>query len=111
MASPVVSVACSLAAISCITILTKEGVHFVNIIHSFHNPQRYYSIIGVCYAHSETGHVQNGEFSIAKISQVTLMIFMAITASSLVSFTLWPSSACAELRYILYPLAFLPFLR
>ncbi|KAF8422669.1 Fusaric acid resistance protein-like-domain-containing protein [Tirmania nivea] len=68
MASPTVATACSLAAISCITILTREG------------------------------SVQAGHFSWSKILQVTTMLFMAITASTAVALTLWPSSAADELR-------------
>ncbi|RPB29574.1 hypothetical protein L211DRAFT_26091 [Terfezia boudieri ATCC MYA-4762] len=68
MASPTVGTSCSLAAISCITILTREG------------------------------SVQAGHFSWSKIEQVTTILFMAITACTAVALILWPSSAVDELR-------------
>ncbi|KAF8459390.1 Fusaric acid resistance protein-like-domain-containing protein [Terfezia claveryi] len=68
MASPTVGTSCSLAAISCITILTREG------------------------------SIQAGKFSWSKIEQVTTILFMAITACTAVALILWPSSAVDELR-------------
>ncbi|KAI5807445.1 Fusaric acid resistance protein-like-domain-containing protein [Peziza echinospora] len=68
MASPIVGVAASLSSIFIITVLTKEGF------------------------------VQRAEFSMNKITQVTLMVFMAIACSALIAFTVWPTSARDQLR-------------
>ncbi|KAG0633708.1 Fusaric acid resistance protein-like-domain-containing protein [Tuber brumale] len=71
MSSPTVSVACSLASISIITILTKEG------------------------------SVQSGDFSMGKIYQVSTIVIMSIVISNLLAFTLWPTSAIGELRQLM----------
>jgi hypothetical protein len=68
MSSPTVSVACSLASIAIITILTKEG------------------------------SIQLAQFSMGKIYQVSAIVMMAIVVSNFLAFTLWPTSAIAELR-------------
>ncbi|RPA99882.1 hypothetical protein L873DRAFT_1682405 [Choiromyces venosus 120613-1] len=71
MSSPTVSVACSLASISIITILTKEGI------------------------------VQIGDFSMGKIYQVSTIVIMSIVISNFLAFTLWPTSAIGELRQLM----------
>ena len=68
MSSPTVSVACSLASISIISILTKEG------------------------------SVQLSRFSMGKIYQVSVIVIMAIVISNILAFTLWPTSAISEVR-------------
>lgn len=65
---PLVNIACSLAAISSITVLTKEGA------------------------------VQAGNFSFAKISQVLKMVIMGIIATTAVSFSIFPIAAKNKLR-------------
>ncbi|PYH84919.1 WD40 repeat-like protein, partial [Aspergillus uvarum CBS 121591] len=65
---PLVNVACSLASLSTITVLTKEGA------------------------------VQSGDLSFAKISQVLKMVVMGVTASMAVSFLIFPISARKQLR-------------
>ncbi|TGZ84572.1 hypothetical protein EX30DRAFT_3064 [Ascodesmis nigricans] len=67
-AHPTVSVACSLASISIITILVKEG------------------------------SIQEGEFRVGKIVQVSIIVIMSIMISTILAFVLWPSSAIADLR-------------
>ncbi|PUU72381.1 Fusaric acid resistance protein-like-domain-containing protein [Tuber borchii] len=71
MSSPTVSVACSLASISIITILTKEG------------------------------SVQSGDFTMGKIYQVSTIVIMSIVISNFLAFTLWPTSAIGELRQLM----------
>jgi hypothetical protein len=66
--SPLVSVACSLASLAIITVLTKENA------------------------------VQVGVFSDDKIVQVMKMVIMGITSTSVVSLLVWPISARTELR-------------
>jgi hypothetical protein len=66
--APLVNVACSLASLAIITILTKENA------------------------------VQTGVFSNDKIVQVMKMVIMGILATSAVSLLLWPVSARTELR-------------
>jgi hypothetical protein len=66
--APLVNVACSLASLAIITVLTKENA------------------------------VQVGIFSNDKIVQVMKMVLMGIFATSAVSLLLWPVSARAELR-------------
>lgn len=66
--APLVSVACSLASLAIITILTKENA------------------------------VQVGVFSNDKIVQVMKMVIMGIICTSAVSLLLWPISARTELR-------------
>lgn len=66
--APLVSVACSLASLAIITILTKENA------------------------------VQTGVFSNDKIVQVMKMVIMGILATSAVSLLVWPVSARRELR-------------
>lgn len=68
---PTVSVACSLAAISIITILTKEG------------------------------SVQLAEFDMGKIVQVSMIVSLAIAISNFLAFTLWPASAINDLRHLM----------
>lgn len=65
---PLVNVACSLTALSTITILTKEGA------------------------------VQNGDLSLSKISQVLKMVIMGVVAAMSVSFLILPISARKKLR-------------
>ncbi|KAL3435691.1 WD40-repeat-containing domain protein [Aspergillus tetrazonus] len=65
---PLVNVACSLASLSTISVLTKEGA------------------------------VQAGDLSFAKISQVLKMIIMGVTATMTVSFLIFPISARKKLR-------------
>ncbi|CUS15498.1 unnamed protein product [Tuber aestivum] len=71
MSSPTVSVACSLASISIITILTKEG------------------------------SVQRGDFTMGKIYQVSTIVIMSIVISNFLAFTLWPTSAVGKLRQLM----------
>lgn len=66
--TPLVNVACSLASLAIITVLTKENA------------------------------VQVAVFSNDKIMQVMKMVLMGICATSAVSLLLWPVSARAELR-------------
>ncbi|TVY29561.1 Uncharacterized protein LHYA1_G000995 [Lachnellula hyalina] len=66
--SPLVSVACSLASLAIITVLTKENA------------------------------IQVGVFSNDKIIQVMKMVIMGITSTSIVSLLVWPVSARTELR-------------
>ncbi|CCX09460.1 Similar to Uncharacterized protein C26F1.08c; acc. no. Q10495 [Pyronema omphalodes CBS 100304] len=70
-AHPTVSVACSLASISIITILTKEG------------------------------SVQRAQFNMGKIWQVSLILLMSIAISNVLAFLLWPSSAIDDLRQLM----------
>lgn len=65
---PLVNVACSLASLSTITILTKEGA------------------------------VQKGDLSFAKISQTLKMLLMGVCATMAVSFLMFPISARRKLR-------------
>ncbi|THC89251.1 hypothetical protein EYZ11_011297 [Aspergillus tanneri] len=65
---PLVNVACSLASLSIITVLTKEGA------------------------------VQNGNFSFDKISQVLKMVVMGVFVTMAVSFVIFPISARKKLR-------------
>lgn len=65
---PLVNVACSLASLSTITVLTKEGA------------------------------VQKGALSFAKISQVLKMLIMGVCATMAVSFLMFPISARKKLR-------------
>jgi len=91
MASPTVGTSCSLAAISCITILTREGAH--------NDPLQNNSRVRVADVWVGPGSIQAGHFSWSKISQVTTILFMAITACTAVALILWPDSAADELRY------------
>ncbi|KAL5337857.1 transcriptional regulator of RNA polII, SAGA, subunit-domain-containing protein [Aspergillus crustosus] len=68
LSDPLVNVACSLASLSTISVLTKEGA------------------------------VQAGDLSFAKISQVLKMIIMGVTATMAVSFLVFPISARKKLR-------------
>ncbi|KAI9368946.1 transcriptional regulator of RNA polII, SAGA, subunit-domain-containing protein [Aspergillus egyptiacus] len=68
LGDPLVNVACSLASLSTISVLTKEGA------------------------------VQAGDLSFAKISQVLKMIVMGVTATMAVSFLIFPVSARTKLR-------------
>ncbi|KAL6235393.1 hypothetical protein BDW75DRAFT_230355 [Aspergillus navahoensis] len=68
LSDPLVNVACSLASLSTISALTKEGA------------------------------VQAGDLSFAKISQVLKMIIMGVTATMTVSFLIFPISARKKLR-------------
>ncbi|KAL4998115.1 transcriptional regulator of RNA polII, SAGA, subunit-domain-containing protein [Aspergillus recurvatus] len=68
LSDPLVNVACSLASLSTISVLTKEGA------------------------------VQAGDLSFAKISQVLKMIIMGVTATMTVSFLIFPISARKKLR-------------
>ncbi|KAE8145414.1 WD40 repeat-like protein [Aspergillus avenaceus] len=68
LGDPLVNVACSLASLSTITVLTKEGA------------------------------VQNGDLSFAKISQVLKMVVMGVTVAMAVSFVIFPISARKKLR-------------
>ena len=65
---PLVNVACSLASLAIITVLTKEGA------------------------------VQNGDLSFAKISQVLEMLVMGVVATMAVCFLVYPLSAKDKLR-------------
>ncbi|KAF1985788.1 hypothetical protein K402DRAFT_333628 [Aulographum hederae CBS 113979] len=68
LGSPLVNVACSLASLASITILTKEGA------------------------------IQAATYSHVKITQTLKMVLMGIFASSLVSFVIQPISARKDLR-------------
>lgn len=68
MSNPSVNTACSLASISIINVLTKEN------------------------------DVQFGTFTWDRIRQNTITVFMGIMITSLVSFTVWPSSAINEMK-------------
>lgn len=68
LGNPLVNVACSLASLGIITVLTKEG------------------------------SVQEGEFSPDKIIQVLKMVSMGVIATTIVCFVLFPISARKELR-------------
>ena len=68
LGNPLVNVACSLASLGIITVLTKEG------------------------------SVQEGEFSPDKIVQVLKMVSMGVIATTIVCFVLFPISARKELR-------------
>lgn len=68
LGDPLVNVACSLASLSTITVLTKEGA------------------------------VQSGDLSLAKILQVLKMVIMGVTATMAVSFLIFPISARKQLR-------------
>ncbi|KAJ5585374.1 Transcriptional coactivator SAGA-type complex Ada1/Tada1 [Penicillium hispanicum] len=68
LGDPLVNVACSLTALSTITILTKEG------------------------------SVQSGDLSLSKISQVLKMVLMGVIAAMTVSFLIFPISARKKLR-------------
>lgn len=68
LGDPLVNVACSLASLSTITVLTKEGA------------------------------VQSGDLSLRKISQVLKMVIMGVVAATMVSFLIFPISARKKLR-------------
>lgn len=68
MGSPLVGVACSLASLAIITVVTKENA------------------------------VQTGIFSDDKITQVMKMLIMAMTISTIVNLAFWPVSARQDLR-------------
>lgn len=68
LGDPLVNVACSLACLAIITVLTKEGA------------------------------VQAGDFSFAKIGQVLKMVIMGVVATMAVSFLIFPISARSKLR-------------
>ena len=68
LGDPLVNVACSLASLSSITVLTKEG------------------------------SVQNGNLSFAKIFQVLKMVVMGVAVAMAVSFMIFPISARKKLR-------------
>ncbi|KAJ6113756.1 Transcriptional coactivator SAGA-type complex Ada1/Tada1 [Penicillium sp. IBT 18751x] len=68
LGDPLVNVACSLTALSTITILTKEG------------------------------SVQSGDLSLSKIFQVLKMVIMGVLIALLVSFSIFPISARRKLR-------------
>lgn len=68
LGDPLVNVACSLTALSTITILTKEGT------------------------------VQSGDLSLSKISQVLKMVIMGVVVAMAVSFLILPISARKKLR-------------
>lgn len=68
LGDPLVNVACSLTALSTITILTKEGA------------------------------VQSGDLSLSKISQVLKMVVMGVMFAMTVSFLVFPISARKKLR-------------
>lgn len=68
LGDPLVNVACSLTALSTITILTKEGA------------------------------VQSGDLSLSKIFQVLKMVVMGVVAAMAVSFLIFPISARRKLR-------------
>ncbi|RHZ71166.1 hypothetical protein CDV55_108364 [Aspergillus turcosus] len=65
---PLVNVACSLASLATITVLTKEGA------------------------------VQSGDLSFAKVVQVLKMVIMGVTIAMAVSFLIFPISARKKLR-------------
>ncbi|GAB1206318.1 hypothetical protein APSETT445_005003 [Aspergillus pseudonomiae] len=68
MSDPLVNVACSLASLALIVVLTKEGA------------------------------IQRGSVSLAKVSQVLKMLLMGIGATMTVSFLVFPVSAQKKLR-------------
>lgn len=68
LGNPLVNVACSLASLAIITVLTKEGA------------------------------VQSGDLSFAKISQVLRMLIMGVIATMTVCFLIYPQSAKTKLR-------------
>ncbi|KAJ5102840.1 hypothetical protein N7532_003369 [Penicillium argentinense] len=68
LGDPLVNVACSLTALSTITVLTKEGA------------------------------VQNGDLSLNKIFQVLKMVIMGVVVAMAVSFLIFPISARKQLR-------------
>ncbi|KAF7719154.1 Uncharacterized protein PECH_001791 [Penicillium ucsense] len=68
LGDPLVNVACSLTALSTITVLTKEGA------------------------------VQSGDLSLNKIIQVLKMVIMGVVFAGAVSFTIFPISARKKLR-------------
>ncbi|KAL4896290.1 WD40 repeat-like protein [Aspergillus ambiguus] len=68
LGDPLVNVACSLASLSTITVLTKEG------------------------------KVQVGDLSFAKISQVLKMVVLGVAVAMAVSFSIFPISARKKLR-------------
>lgn len=68
LGDPLVNVACSLASLAIITVLTKEG------------------------------KVQSGDLSFAKIYQVLKMVLMGVSATMAVSFLIFPVSARKKLR-------------
>lgn len=68
LGDPLVNVACSLASLSTITVLTKEGA------------------------------IQQGDVSFAKVSQVLKMVVMGVGAAMAVSFLIFPISARKKLR-------------
>lgn len=68
LGDPLVNVACSLTALSTITVLTKEGA------------------------------VQSGDLSLSKIFQVLKMVLMGVLAAMAVSFLIFPISARKKLR-------------
>ena len=68
LGDPLVNVACSLTALSTITVLTKEGA------------------------------VQSGDLSLAKIFQVLKMVLMGVVAVMAVSYFIFPISARRKLR-------------
>ena len=68
LGDPLVNVACSLASLAIITVLTKEG------------------------------SVQSGDLSLAKISQVLKMVLMGVGVTMTVSFLIFPISARKKLR-------------
>ncbi|ETN40193.1 uncharacterized protein HMPREF1541_04469 [Cyphellophora europaea CBS 101466] len=68
LGDPLVNVACSLASLTLITILTKEG------------------------------SVQEGDFNIEKISQILRMVIGGVIASVLVCFTVFPTSARRKIK-------------
>ncbi|KAJ9223066.1 hypothetical protein DTO169C6_4540 [Paecilomyces variotii] len=68
LGDPLVNVACSLASLAIITVLTKEGA------------------------------VQKGDLSFAKIFQVLKMVIMGVIATMTVSFLIFPISARKQLR-------------
>lgn len=47
------------------------------------------------------GNVQLGGFELGKIYQVSTIVIMAITVSSFLALTLWPTSAVTELRQLM----------
>ena len=68
LGDPLVNVACSLASLSTITVLTKEGA------------------------------IQQGDISFAKVSQVLKMVVMGVSAAMAVSLLIFPISARKKLR-------------
>lgn len=47
------------------------------------------------------GNVQLGGFTLGKIYQVSTIVIMAITMSTFLALTLWPTSAVSELRQLM----------